>query len=401
MSPAARAGARPAAKWIGLADRALAAASSKIKLIRAVTPVDADAELLVAEQAAERGTLRAPRLRYDPPPVSPELLRALEELASFVQGEGPLGPIYAARALELALEASMIAAVGTPRLGQLAALRYAEATPQSKADGVRADALAAKWIDQGAGRTETQNEREHMTCDTGDPESLISLMAAEVGRRHLPMRIVVETGLMSLAATGDGAIFIAERKRASVACAERTVHHEICGHALPRCKALAEPLGIFNVGTARGLDDQEGRALICEKRAGVLDPRRKRELGLRHVSARAVFAGAGWVDIVRLLLDRGASAKDSVRIATRVTRGGAAGTFAGSSSAREGGLAREIGYLPAMIRVERAIKAPGGAAVEAVMARGRIAADVAPAVAAAGERLARRDRGDRDDSVAV
>jgi len=64
------------------------------------------------------------------------------------------------------------------------------------------------------------------------------------------------------------------------------------------------------------------------------------------IAARAVFAGADWVEIVRLLTDRGASATQAVRIAVRVMRGGATGTFAGARGAAEGGLAREIGGCP-------------------------------------------------------
>jgi hypothetical protein len=379
MTSAVPAATLPAARWIALADGALAVANKQIKLIRAVSPVDADAELFALEAAAARGEIRAPRFRYDPPPVPAELCRALEKIARFVEAQGPLGAVYAARALELGLEASMIAAVGTPRLGQLAALRFAETTPADKEDGAQADRLAEKWT--AAAAEGAAREPEHTTSDAVDPESLVSLMAAEVGRLRLPMRIIVEPGLASLAATGDGVIFVAENRRATAADAARTVHHEICGHALPRCSALGEPLGIFAVGTARGLDDQEGRALLCERRAGHFDARRKRELGLRHLAARAVFAGADWAEIVRLLLQRGASVTTSIRIAARVTRGGAAGTFAGASGASEGGLAREIVYLPAMLRIERAMRAPGGDALERVMARGRIAAQVAAVVA--------------------
>jgi hypothetical protein len=379
MTSAAPAAIRPAERWIASADRALAAASKRIRLIRAVTPVDGDAEISALQAAAERGAPRAPRFRYDPPPVPVELPRALEKLARFVEAEGPLGAVYAARALELGIEASMVAAVGTPRLGHLAALRFAEATPADEEDGRRADDLADTWTRAVA--SEQTHEPVHGTSDAADPESLLSLMAAEVGRRRLPMRIVVEPGLASLAATGDGTVFVAENRLVTVSDAARTVHHEICGHALPRCSALGEPLGIFAVGTARGIDDQEGRALVLERRAGFLDARRKREIGLRHLAARAVLRSADWHEVVQLLLDRGASIKTSIRIAARVTRGGAAGTFAGARGAAEGGLAREIVYLPAMLRVDRAIGGPGGAAVERVMARGRIAAEVAAVVA--------------------
>jgi hypothetical protein len=70
---------------------------------------------------------------------------------------------------------------------------------------------------------------------------------------------------------------------------------------------------------------------------------------------------------MRILLSRGASVTTAVRIVSRVQRGG--------------GLAREIVYLPAMVRVARATAAD--AIVERLMSRGRIAADAAKTVAGA------------------
>ena len=104
------------------------------------------------------------------------------------------------------------------------------------------------------------------TCDETDPRSLLAAMSREAGRCKLPMRVVVEPSLASLAATGDGVIFVAAEQWIRVRDVERTVLHEIAGHALPRARAASAPLGIFAFGTARGIDDQEGRALLIERR---------------------------------------------------------------------------------------------------------------------------------------
>lgn len=148
--------------------------------------------------------------------------------------------------------------------------------------------------------------------------------------------------------------------------------HEIAGHVAPNAASRRMPLGLFAVGTARGIDDQEGRALAMERRQGFLDPHRLRELGLRHLAASAALGGATFVETVRALVARGADVASALRITFRVQRGaGIAG----------GGLAREIVYLPALARVERALAA--SPVVEPVMASGRVAADAAPALARA------------------
>jgi hypothetical protein len=364
--------------WMTSADRALAMAAGRIRLIRAVTPVNAAAELASLEEAVERGTPRQPSFRYERVTVDVELVRALEALAGFVEKEGPLGAIYAARARELALEAEIMDSIATPRLAKLAERRFVDAVGAAGvhgADLLRADAIARAWTDGAPAPSRSSAPELVRSCDPSDPRSLYSRMVAEVGRQKLPVRVLVEPGLASLAATGDGVILIAAGKPVGAADVARTVLHEIAGHALPRVRAASAPLGIFALGTARGIDDQEGRALLLERGYGFFDASRTSELGLRHRAARATLDGADFVEVVRMLLDRGASAASSVRIAARVQRGGAP---------QGGGIAREVIYLPAMLRVERAMRAePHGGVVEAMMARGRIAAEVAPTLASA------------------
>jgi hypothetical protein len=202
--------------------------------------------------------------------------------------------------------------------------------------------------------------------DERDPGSLLCRLRDEIGKRRLPLRVLISANLASLAATGDGFVQIVAARSMSRRDVERTVLHEIEGHVLPRLAGAQASIGIFGIGTARGSDDQEGRALALEREKGFLDHGRRVELALRHVAARAVEASADFPSTVRLLLDRGAALADALRLAARVHRGG--------------GLAREAVYLPALLRVEAAIAADSG--VDAVLAQGRVSVDAAPTLRA-------------------
>jgi hypothetical protein len=160
--------------------------------------------------------------------------------------------------------------------------------------------------------------------------------------------------MIALAATGPGLIVVRRGVRMSRAAVERTVLHEIDGHARPRARAH----GIFAVGTAEGSDGQEGRAIALEEAAGMLDDHRRRELGLRHRAALTMRQGADFVETVRSL---DVEPEDAARLAARVHRGG--------------GLGREISYINHFKRFQRA-----SPPVRALMAHGRVSV-------AASERL--------------
>ncbi|MEJ7728869.1 MAG: tyrosine/phenylalanine carboxypeptidase domain-containing protein [Polyangiaceae bacterium] len=186
-----------------------------------------------------------------------------------------------------------------------------------------------------------------------------------MGAWRLPVRVVVSRHLASLAAVGDGVVHVVAGRMLSERDVERTVRHEMLGHVLPRQRADGERLGLFAVGTAAGADDQEGRALFLEKQGGFLDVGRRRELALRHLAARRTQAGEGFVETTRGLLAHDATLPDALRIVARAHRGG--------------GLAREAVYLPALLRVERALAARP--ALDAVLARGRVAVGAASLLA--------------------
>jgi len=186
-------------------------------------------------------------------------------------------------------------------------------------------------------------------------------MTQQVARLKLPVAVVLREELQSVAAAAEDTVWIRPGVWLSRREARRIVVHELLGHVLPRLSARSISLGLLRVGSARGADDEEGRALLLERRHGLFGRVRQAELYDRHLAALSVTEGAEWVDTARLLVERGSSSERAVRIACRVHRGG--------------GLARELVYLPALARVEQALDAEPE--LEAWLGSGRLSVDAA------------------------
>jgi hypothetical protein len=346
-----------APRWTARATQALSDASSQIRVIASNTPTNLREEL-DRLHACWQSAPESPRFVYAPPPDHTTLRSALLGLAGELDGLGELGAIYAGRARELEIEAALCEHAGRPGLWAAARRRYALRDAFESA----ADVTAAKWLSEAA--PDAGSIATSRSDDEHDPTSLVSRLRQELGRRRLPLRVLVSRNLASLAATGEGFVQIVAERALSRRDVERTVLHEIEGHVLPRHVSSSAPIGIFTLGTAHGSDDQEGRALARERAAGFLDHGRRREIALRHVASRSVGAGADFVVTARLLLDHGASLAEALRIAARVHRGG--------------GLAREAVYLPALLRVEAALDVD--AALDRVLGAGRVSVDAASAL---------------------
>jgi hypothetical protein len=130
-------------------------------------------------------------------------------------------------------------------------------------------------------------------------------------------------------------------------------------------RASAQVPGIFAIGTARGVDDQEGLALVLEERHGFLRGARRRELALRHRAVEAMDAGGTLVEVVRTLLERdGAPLERAIAAAERAFRGSAGETA---------GLGRERVYLGAYARVSAWLD--GRPEDERVIASGQVSVD--------------------------
>ncbi len=343
--------------WVVHAENTLRDASSRVRIISATTPIDLAAELAQLGALWARGEECAPRFTYSPAPDHRPLARHLEAMASCLDSEGPLGRVYADRAQELIYEAAVCSAVGTDRMRELARKRFGR---RDHFDEV-ADGLAKNWLDEPFEDQTSLPEDWVRSDDPSDPRSLLVRMREEIGASKLPFRVVVARDSSALAATGDGFVQIAMGRRVTVADVERTVLHEIAGHVLPRCRANGLGIGIFALGTRFGVDDQEGRALVLERRAGVLGVLRRRELALRHLAARMLEDEADFVEAARVLLLLGAQLPDALRITARVFRGG--------------GLGREVVYVPAFLRVDAALAVDP--TLDDVLGAGRVSVDVA------------------------
>lgn len=338
-------------------DRLLGGAERAIALIDRCRPRNAASEIERVIEAWENGQVAVPEHRYAPPPDLTEVQRALEAVATVGAHAGPWGELYAARAAELCREARIVEALGTGALRDRALARFRF---EADRDGRRAASTARRW----ASLAVRAEEPTVLSDDERHPDSLVSIVRALVGSMRLPIRISVTPDLACAAAAGDGFVVVRRGIRHRPASARRIALHEVLGHALPRLRAHAEACGLFSVGTARGAEDEEGRALLIEERHLLLDDERRRELGVRHLAAVAVRAGADWVETVRSSMGYGLSARDAVRIASRVHRGG--------------GLAREIIYLPARARVGAAFERDPS--LESWLERGRIGVDAGRAM---------------------
>jgi hypothetical protein len=347
-------------------ERLVLLAAREVKLLGSLTPVDAHRERARLVAAIQAGREASPRWSYARV-AHDDLRRALDaaERALAAEAETSCDRLYLGRLRELSLEAELCAAAGTAALPRLARERFASG---DAAVTRQASLLCKSWLDEPAQAAPP----ETLASDDADPRSLLSRMRAEVGRLHLPFTIVTEASLASLAATGDGVILIAPGRRVTDEDATRTVLHEIEGHAHPRARAGEVPLALFRAGTARGVDDQEGRALLLEDRAGLLGSRRRRQLAARHRACEAMADGAAFADVAPALArEHGLDPFQAVVVAERVFRGG---------DGVRPGLGRERVYLEAFVRVRAHLEAcPED---EAVLATGQVAVEAAPTLRA-------------------
>jgi hypothetical protein len=350
-------------------ERLMVRAAREVRPLATLTPIEAHRERSRLTADLREGRNASPRWTYTP--VShDELRRCLEavERALAIRGE-PQDEPYLARVRELSIEAALCAAAGTGDVARLARQRF---TPSNPAVTRAASDLCAAWLAQPA----TPSAGAPMASDDADPRSLLSQMRDAVGALRLPFAVVVQRSLAPLSATGDHVILVAAGRLVHEEDAVRTVLHEIEGHVRPRVRSYAAPLALLRVGTAGGVDDQEGRALLLEKRAGMLGSWRRRQLAARHRAVEAMLDGASFADVASMLVrSHGLDATDAVIVAERAFRGG---------DGIRPGLGRERVYLESFVRVCAHLAAHPDD--EAVMASGQVAVDAISGVRALMER---------------
>jgi len=329
-------------------------AETEIRLIDRAQPTNAvpEREALILDFGA--GRARAPVFEYAPPPQLGKLREALAAAAAAIGGLGALGAVYAARAEELECEARAAECIGTPAFAAHCARRY---PLESSPDADQADSWTDRWIQA----PDQASSKLHRSDDRSDPESLIC--ALERAAEGLPVRVQVRSNQAAAAAVGEGFIGVRPGLWHSRESVMRIVLHEIEGHVRPRVLAQREALGLFRVGSANSSDDEEGRALLLERGAGVLEGARRRELARRHFAARAVRMQVPFPEVVQQLLDLGQDITSAVEAACRAERGG--------------GLARESVYLISLARVTRAFEAEPE--LEGYFEHGRVSVEAARA----------------------
>jgi len=347
---------RPSA-WCTPIERLLTRAAHEVRVLSALTPTNAQAERARLTGELRAGRRSSPRWTYAPRPHE-ELRRALDAAERILeQGERtPVETLFLDRARELALEAAMCASAGRPELARLARARF---EPHAPRVARTASELCAAWLAEAPVR-EPGAQR---ASNDPDARSLLSLMRAGVGRLRLPFTVVESPWLAPLSATGERVILVATDRLVTDEDARRTVLHEIEGHACPRAQSVHAPSPIFRIGTARGTDDQEGRAVLLEERAGLLGTRRRRQLAARHRAVEAMLEGASFADVTGTLVNLCAlESADAVIVAERAFRG---------SDGAHSGLGRERVYLESLVRVREHLTAHPQD--DAVMASGQIA----------------------------
>jgi hypothetical protein len=329
-------------------------AEAEIRLIDRAQPLNAVAEREALIVVFGSGKARSPRFEYAPRPAFGSLRGALEAAALAIGKFGALGAAYAARAVELESEARAAEQIATGEFETYSSYRYPlEQSP----DAETAEAWAARWISA----PDEAPTKQHRSDDRADPDSLYC--ALERATLGLPVRLEIRANQAAAAAVGDGFVGVRPGLWHSKETALRIVLHEIEGHVRPRVLAQREDLGLFRVGSAKSSDDEEGRALLLERGAGLLEGERRRELSRRHIAARDVRLGASFEDIVSKLVGLGHDIASAVEAACRAYRGG--------------GLARESVYLVALARVTRTFEAEPD--LEGYFEHGRVSVDVARA----------------------
>jgi len=310
----------------------LLSAEQGIRLIDRVRPLNLIPEQKRLFGALSRGERVEPKLQYAPAPDLRSTRELLARLGRLLTSGGVLGGLYAGRAEELEREAELVEALGTPRFLRLSTLRF---DPDRLSLPHAVQAVLQDWLGSASDRPRSARVA---TDDARHPGSLLNVLRRRIGRSRQAIRVEIWSGLPTVAAAGNDVVWIRPGVALPRHHAERIALHELEGHVLPRCAARHEALALFRTGARHSGEHEEGRALLLEERAGLLDGQRRRELALRHLAAVAVREGATLTEAVRLQVARGAELSGALETVLRAARGG--------------GLGRELVYLPAYLRVK-------------------------------------------------
>ncbi len=344
---------RPLTGRAARAAEELQRAEARIALLDRVCPSNLVPERRRLGLALKCGERPRPSFLYEARPELGELRRHLAGLQALLSaGDGGIEEsLLAERAAELALEAQLAEQVGAAAFPGLAAQRF----PLDPA--LAEQALA--WLDEPIPQAD-ELLTLHATDDAGDPCSLLSVVTRRIEAEGLGVRVELQTSLATLAAVARGVVRIRAGAWLSASATRRIALHEVDGHLLPRVSG-DKLAGVFAAGSRGASDDEEGRALVLEERAGMFDASRRREIALRYRAVQSVRGGADFWQTAEMLRQHAATDDAVVELACRAHRGG--------------GLGREGVYLGGYLRVAAALSTRPE--LETLMARGRLAAQAA------------------------
>lgn len=337
------------------AELLLLQAEEHIALLDSFAPLNFESEKRRIERLLAHGAVSLPRYEY-----RRERLRALqlasrqissaEELLTQGGASGLLLEIFLERSKELEVEVRLVAARDTEQVVCLSRERYLF----SDAELARGAELAELWLQEAADASIPESARP------GGEVKLASYLVQKSRLAGYSFR-VLERSMPSIAAVGGDCLFVRKGALVEKEEAERIWVHEVGAHLLPRLQAKRSGPP-FCVGTASANEDEEGRAILLEERAGLLGRERKLELALRFVLASAARLSLPRLSSLALrLVQEGASSAQVADAVCRVSRGG--------------GLAREVSYLASFVRVKDALESEPE--LEAWMERGRVSVDAA------------------------
>jgi hypothetical protein len=352
---------RPLADDVAEVARRFKRIETSIALLDRVRPLNLTGELLRVKQAFAAGGRAAPAFQYARRADLGDVRRELAELRVVLDSHGAdvEHRLLAERAQELELEASLAEHVAEPGFAALARQRFA--LPEEPS-ALRK--LAEQFLTAPASANSLKiSDILHDSGDARDPKSLWSELLRRLQAERFAVRIELVVGLVSLAAVADGVVRVRAGARLTESVARRIALHEVEGHVRPR--VVGQLLGgVLMAGSRGASEDEEGRAILLEERAGLLDDGRRKELAWRYCAADSLRGGAEFADTVTLLGQRGAALDVAVELAGRVHRGG--------------GLGRESIYLTGYQRVATAFgRRPD---LERVLASGRVSLDAAEAL---------------------
>lgn len=356
---------RPLAEKARAAALELSRSEAQIALLDRVRPLNWQAEQIRLTRAFEARQQPAPAFEYAPRAELSRLRARLIAIATELDQADLEQRLLAERAQELELEATLAEQVAGPEFARLAARRFSPGH-----DAARTEQTAQQLLRAGPQEPNDDAGVRHLSDDRRDPHSLWSQVSRLLARGLGNVQIEPVLGLVSLAAVANGVVRIRARAPLSASVGRRIALHEVEGHVRPR-SAGATLGGIFSAGAVRASEDEEGRAILLEERAGLLGAQRRRELGYRYLAAESVRGGAEFWDTVRLLGTLGAEAAPAIELACRVHRGG--------------GLARELVYLTGYLRVARALAVRPE--LEQVLQSGRVSLEAADALLTDGVEL--------------